>query len=188
VHILAISPGEGFDEVRWPLVLTSGIDGLMLREKHLEAKALLELARRAIKLAPHLRLWVNSRLDVALAAGCGLHAPELYPEIPPALVPISRPWHHPAQFPERAMAQQLLVSPVFVTPGKGPSLGVQELHAWLDQMPPFGGQILALGGITPDNIAELKHPRLAGVALIRALWESPDPRQVVTKLREAWGS
>ena len=188
MHILAISPGEGFEQARWSSVLSSGIDGLMLREKHLEAKALLELTRRAQELAPHLRLWVNGRLDVALAAGCGLHAPEHYPEIPPTLVPISRPWHQPAQFPERAMAQQLLVSPVFATPGKGPCLGAQGLHAWLDQMPSFEGQILALGGITPDNSAELKHPRLAGVALIRALWESPDPRQVVTKLREAWAS
>lgn len=185
MHILAISPGEGFDEARWRLVLESGINALMIREKHLEARPLLELTRRALTLSPGLTFWVNGRLDVALAAGCGLHAPEAYPETP-GLVPLSRPLHHPAQFAKRAQAQQLLLSPVFETPDKGPSLGAEGLHAWLDALPTFEGRFLALGGIAPKNVARLKHPRLAGVALIRSLWHAPDPRTVVMKLREAW--
>jgi len=187
MFILAITPGEGFDEAKWRRVLDSGIDALMIREKGLDARPLLELTRRTQELAPGLPLWVSGRLDVALAAGCGLHAPEAYPEVPEDLLPLSRPLHDPAQFPARRGAQQLILSPVFPTPGKGAALGAEALREWLDALPPFPGRFLALGGITPSNCAELRHPRLAGVAMIRSLWHAKEPAAVVAKLREAWG-
>lgn len=186
MHILAISPGQGFEPSRWEAVLHSGIDALMLREKQLEARALLDLARWARERAPGVALWVNGRLDVALAAGCGCHAPEAYPPVPAGLAPLSRPLHALADFPERVQADQLLLSPVFATPGKGAPLGAEGLHRWLDALPPCSGRLLALGGITPGNAAALKHPRLAGVAVIRALWEAPEPARVVAALKGAW--
>ncbi len=186
MFILAISPGEGYDEARWSRVLASGIDGLMLREKQMETGALLGFALRVRDEAPGLELWVNGRLDVALAAGCGLHAPEAYPEVPEGLVPLSRPLHDPASFPARRQAQQLILSPIFETPGKGPALGAATLRTWLEALPPFPGRLLALGGIGPSNSGELRHRRLGGVAMIRALWHAPDPEAVVAGLRESW--
>jgi len=186
VIILAISPGEGFEEAAWRRVLTSGIDAVIIREKEMATRPLLELTRRVQDLAPDLRIWVNGRLEVALAAHCGLHAPEAYPEIPESLLPLSRPLHEPSQFDSRRGAQQLILSPVFETPGKGPALGVDHLHLRLEALPPFAGDLLALGGITPENCGSLRHPRLAGVAMIRSLWLAPDPDEVVTRLREAW--
>ncbi len=184
--ILAISPGEGFEEASWLRVLAAGIDAVMIREKALATRPLLDLTRRVQDLAPGLRIWVNGRLEVALAAGCGLHAPEAYPAIPESLLPMSRPLHEPSQFDSRRGAQQLILSPVFETPGKGPALGVADLHRRLEALPPFGGDLLALGGITPENCHLVRHPRLAGVAMIRSLWLAPDPLGVVTRLRERW--
>jgi len=186
MFILAISPGEGFDEALWGRVLRSGIDGVMIREKRMDARPLLDLARRAQDLAPELELWINGRLDVALAAGCGLHAPEGHPEVPAELLPLSRPLHDPTSFSGRCQAQQLILSPVFPTPGKGPALGAENLRAWLDALPPFPGRFLALGGIGPENAGEIRHPRLGGVAMIRSLWNSPDPAGTVARLRKAW--
>jgi thiamine monophosphate synthase len=186
VHILAISPGEGFDEARWGRVLDSGIDALMIREKALEARALLRIARWVRDRTPGITLWVNGRLDVALAAGCGLHAPEAYPPVPAELVPVSRPLHDPAAFPTRCAARQLLLSPVYETPGKGPALGPEGLRRWLEALPPWEGRLLALGGIAVENCGALRHPRLAGVALIRSLWQAPDPRVMVERLRATW--
>lgn len=183
LHLLAISPGTGFEPRQWGRVLGSGIDALMIREKQLEARALLDLVRRVQDLAPDLPLWVNGRLDVALRTGCGLHAPETYPAVPPGLLPLSRPLHALEDFPERALAQQLILSPAFPTPGKGPALSPEGLHRWLEGLPPFPGRLLALGGITPDNARTLRHPRLAGVAVIRALWDAPDPQAVVARLK-----
>ena len=142
--------------------------------------------------APGLELWVNGRLDVALAAGCGLHAPEAYPPVLPAaqealgLKALSRPVHDPAQVAERAWVRQLILSPVFPVPGKGAAWGADRLLAALEALPPVAGRVLALGGITPGNAGALRHPRLDGVAVIRSLWSSADPARTVAALRAAW--
>jgi len=184
--ILAISPGAGFEEASWRRVLASGIDAVMIREKELGVRALLDLTRRVQDLAPGIRIWVNGRMEVALATHSGLHAPEAYPEIPESLLPLSRPLHEPSQFNSRRGAQQLILSPVFETPGKGPALGVADLHRRLEALPAFSGSFLALGGVTPENSHLVRHPRLAGVAMIRSLWLAPDPLGVVARLRETW--
>ena len=186
MFILAVSPGTGFDAVRWRAVLASGVDALMIREKHLEAGPLLDLARRAQDLAPGLELWLNGRLDVALAAGCGLHAPEAYPEVEPALLPLSRPLHDESQWAARRTCAQLLVAPIFPSPGKGEPWGETRLARFLEGWPEIGPRVLALGGMDATKAALLRHPRLGGVALIRALWGAQDPRSVVDALREAW--
>jgi len=186
MHILAISPGSGLDPARWQQIFDSGVDALMIREPALGARELLGAACWVRDRAPDLECWVNGRLDVALAAGCGLHAPERHPPVPPDLVPLSRPIHHPDQVPERSGARQLIFSPIFPVPGKGPAWGVARLHAILDQLPPLGCRILALGGITPSRAAALGHPRLDGVALMRSLWSAPDPAGTVARLRAAW--
>jgi thiamine-phosphate pyrophosphorylase len=186
MHILAISPGAGFEPDRWERILAAGIDGLMIREPGLEPRDLLAAARWVRQRAPGLELWVNGRLEVVLACGCGLHAPEAYPPVPGDLVALSRPIHDPAQIPARAGARQLILSPIFPVPGKGPAWGPERLRACLEAMPPVSGRVLALGGITPANLGALRHPRLDGVALIRALWSDPDPGRVVAVLRAAW--
>jgi len=164
----------------------SGIDGFMIREPGMNAGPLLEAVRWVRELAPGLELWLNGRLDVALTGGCGLHAPEAYPPVPPGLLALSRPIHHPAQVADRSGAQQLILSPIFPVPGKGPAWGPGQLRAALDAMPPVPGRILALGGIDAGNAGQLRHPRLDGVALIRGLWSMPDPGLAVTRLRAAW--
>jgi len=185
MFILAISPGFGFEADRWKAVLASGIDGLMIREKQLEAGPLLELVRQVQNLAPQVEVWVNGRLDVALAARCGLHAPEVYPEVPPDLLPLSRPIHSEDQIPSRTACRQLLLGPIFEVPGKGAPWGVERLHRVLDGIP-AGPRVLALGGIAPTNSAALRHPRLDGIALIRALMDAPEPGRIVEAFRQSW--
>lgn len=185
MFILAISPGTGFEAVRWKAVLASGIDGLMVRERQLEARPLLELVRQLRTIAPQVELWVNGRLDVALAAGCGLHAPEVYPEVPSDLLPLSRPIHSEDQIRARIECRQILLGPIFAVPGKGEPWGVDRLHRVLEGIP-AGPRILALGGIALTNSAALRHPRLDGIALIRALMDVPDPIRVVEALRQSW--
>ncbi len=183
--LLAITPGLGFDPKRWAPVLRSGIDGFLIRERSLEARALLEAARWCQETAPGVRLWVGGRLDVALAAGCGLHAPEDHPEVDPGLLPLSRPLHAEGQWPDRRGCEQLLVSPIFPSPGKDESWGVARLHRFLDTLPVEGPRILALGGVDPSKAPDLRHPRLAGLAAIRSFW-ADDPVATVARFRAAW--
>ena len=186
MYVLAITPGAGLNPSQWERVARSGVDAIMVREPQLDPRDLLVAVRWVRELAPGLRLWVTGRLDVALAGRCGLHTPEAYPHVPLGLLAKSCPIHDPAQIAERRDADQLILSPIFAVPGKGPAWGPEKLHAVLEAMPPVGGRILALGGITPENAASLKHRRLDGVALIRGIWSAPDPGLVVGRLRDAW--
>lgn len=180
--LLAITPGLGFDRDRWAAVLRSGVDAFLIREQQLEARALLDAARWCRDRAPAVELWVAGRLDVALAAGCGLHAPEVHPDVEPGLAPLSRPLHHENQWEARRRCDQLLVSPAFASPGKDEPWGVDRLHRFLDRLPPEGPRVLALGGVDPLSAPALQHPRLAGIAAIRPFWEG-DPAQAVAQFR-----
>jgi len=186
MHIVAISPGLGAHGPDWGAMVASGIDALMLREKELDTKELLDLGKRIREMAPHLALWVAGRLDIALTLGAGYHAGEDCPPAPPRLCPTSRPLHGADQIHERLDSGQLLISPVFAVPGKGAPLGTKGLHDMLNAMPPSRAKLLALGGIGPENVGKIKHPRLDGVALIRGLWESKDAKATVDALRRAW--
>ncbi|HNX94661.1 MAG TPA: thiamine phosphate synthase [Holophaga sp.] len=186
MYILGITPGEGFEPTRWKRVLASGIDAITIREKQLGTRAQMDCVRWVQDQAPDLTIWVAGRLDVALACGCGLHVPELYPEVPTGLAPLSRPLHDAAQFGERLGADQLIVSPIFPVPGKGPAWGPARLRNALGAWPESGCRILALGGLTPFNTAQVQHPRLAGVALMRSLWKGADPARVVDLMRATW--
>jgi thiamine monophosphate synthase len=180
--LLAITPGRGFEPQAWRQVLRCGVDGFLIREKEMPTVDLLAATRWCQDCAPDLPLWVAGRLDVALAAGCGLHAPEAYPKVEPGLLPLSRPLHAEAQWPARAQAEQILISPIFSSPGKGEPWGVARLHRFLDRMPAGGPRLLALGGVEPGIAPTLPHPRLDGLAAIRPFW-SGDPDRVVAAFR-----
>jgi thiamine monophosphate synthase len=188
MFILAITPGTGLDEPQWKRMIESGIDSFMIREPAMTPRGQLAAARWVRSLAPGLELWLNGRLDVALLSGCGLHAPEAYPTVPERLLPLSRPIHQADQLMERLHVQQLILSPMFPVPGKGPAWGPGKLRAALDALPGAPVRVLALGGVTPANVASLRHPRLDGVALIRGLWSAPDPARAVARIRAAWSS
>ncbi len=181
--LLAITPGVGFHREDWRSVLCSGLDAFLIREKGLSPRDLLDAARWCQDTAPEVGLWVAGRLDVAYAAGCGLHAPEDHPEVGPGLVPVSRPLHAEGQWRERISADQLLISPLFATPGKGLPWGWERCRTFLDALPEAGPKLLALGGINPANAPLIRHPRLAGIAAIRPFWDG-NPARAVALFRE----
>jgi thiamine monophosphate synthase len=180
--LLAITPGLGVNRGPWQAVLHSGIDAFLIRERHLSARGLLDAVRWCQDTAPGVALWVAGRLDVALAAGCGLHAPEAHPEIDAGLVKLSRPLHHEDQWTTRNHADQLLISPIFPSPGKGGPWGAERLLCFLDGRQVGGPRLLALGGVDSSNVRLLRHTRLAGIAAIRPFWDQ-DPRRAVAGLR-----
>ncbi len=187
MHLLALTPGQGFDPGRWAPVLQSGVHGFMIREPELEARKLLEAARWCRETAPDVEIWISGRLDVALAAGIRLHVPEAYPDPGDAWGPLSRPLHAESQWAARSACAQLLLSPVLPSPGKGAPWGVARLHRFLDGLPAPGPRILALGGLDPAHAAGLRHPRLDGIAAIRAFWDG-EPARAVRRFLEAWGA
>jgi thiamine-phosphate pyrophosphorylase len=172
--------------------LPPGLVAVHLREKDLGGAALLDLARRLLPVARgHAqRLVINDRADVALAAGAdGVHLPAagLPPEVvrgllgPGALVGVSC---HSADDLRRARdggASFATFGPVWDTPSKrrfGAPVGLAALAAGAT----LGLPLVALGGVTPDNARLARDAGAAGVGVIRAWLEGPDPAAVVRRL------
>jgi thiamine-phosphate pyrophosphorylase len=156
--------------------LAAGPDWIQIREKDLTARELFELTRSVLA-QPNprgVKILVNSRIDVALAAGAsGAHLPSDSPA-PFAWRPIAPPGfllgascHTPEEVraAEREGADYVLFGPVFAPLSK------------LAQLPPVGLEglaravaaaartpVLALGGITRANASACIQAGAAGVA------------------------
>jgi thiamine-phosphate pyrophosphorylase len=175
---------------------TGAAVAVQLREKDLEARALLALARqlRAVTSAAGTTLYVNDRVDVAVAAGAdGVHlsgtslSPSEVRAIAPDL-PVAVSAHSVAEL-RRAVDDRggdpaarirfAVVGPVFDTPSKrafGPPVGLDTLRAAAELPLP----VLALGGVDHARAASCLTVGARGVACIRAVLGAPDPAQAVT--------
>jgi len=140
-----------------------------------------------------VRLFVNDRLDIALAAGAEgvqLSRSGLLPMDARRLAPdwwIGCSVHSPdeARTARDWGADYLLVGPVYHTtthPTASP-LGLEALGAIVQ----LGLPVIAIGGVTPERARELAAAGAYGVAAIRAIWDAADPQAAARSLLEAVG-
>jgi thiamine-phosphate pyrophosphorylase len=174
-----------------------GTVAVQLREKDLDARALLDLARplRAVTQAYGAAFYVNDRVDVALAAGAdGVHLggtsmrPADVASIAPSLgTAISA--HGAADLAHDADSTNLrfaVLGPVFETPSKrsyGAPLGLGVLAAtssMVQRVP-----VLAIGGVSVENARSCVAAGAAGIACIRAVLTAEDPRKIAFLLCRA---
>jgi len=172
--------------------VAAGLDLIQIRERDLPARALLALVEVAVARArgTATRILVNDRLDVALAAGAGLHLPahgfpvadvrRAYPEL---LVGASCHNLEELGRAEAGGADFAVFGPVFETPSKkpyGPPLGVEKLAeaARAAKIP-----VLALGGVTLENVAACLAAGAAGLAAISLFQQATDLNDTVRRLR-----
>ncbi|MGH9749815.1 MAG: thiamine phosphate synthase [Candidatus Polarisedimenticolia bacterium] len=175
--------------------LAGGAVMVQVREKDLEARALLELALRTVEAADAAGkgrlVVVNDRFDVALAAKAGgVH-------LPGEGLPIAGVRHHaPRRFlvgrsvhsvaearqAEKEGADYVFFGPVFATPGKaafGPPQGTAALRKTVEavRIP-----VWAIGGIRVETAAELAGIPVAGIAVISAIAGAADPEAAARNL------
>jgi thiamine-phosphate pyrophosphorylase len=176
----------------------AGIGAVQLREKDLDHRALFELARRAREILPAtVRLLVNGRLDIALAAGAdGVHLPadgvpaaalraRFAPDRSDGGLLIGRSTHSVAEI-ERARDEgvdYVTFGPVWETPGKGAPTGI----AGLTEAAAVGVPVFALGGVTLERFGDLAAAGAAGVAAIRLFQRTADLPAVARAAREIFG-
>jgi thiamine-phosphate pyrophosphorylase len=163
---------------------------VQLREKDLSGRQLFELAvsLREVTRAAGAALFVNDRVDVALAAGAdGVHLTESSLSVaaaravaPGLAIAVSTHDRATVEKAARAGAGFVVFGPVFDTPSKrgmGDPTGLETLRAACT----LGVPVLAIGGITPARVGDCVRAGCAGVACIRAVLSAPDGAEVTRK-------
>jgi thiamine-phosphate pyrophosphorylase len=175
-------------------VIRAGVDLIQIREKDLATRDLLDLVRGAVGTAQGtaVRVVVNDRLDVALAAGAaGVHLGGR--SLPVAVVRrhvdrsflVGASCHSLAEAEEAHAggADYAVLGPIFETPSKlayGPPLGLEKLREVTARVKI---PLLALGGITVERVAACLQAGAAGVAGISIFQNCPTLAARVSDLR-----
>jgi len=176
----------------------AGVDLVQLREKDLSARALEELAYKAMAAlaGSRTRLLINSRTDVALACGAhGVHLPAndlaasdaraIFAQagVSEPMIGVSTHSAAEAASAEAHGADFAVFGPVFEKSGTASREGLEQLrqicHRAEAAQPPM--PVLALGGITLENAPLCVAAGAAGVAAIR-LFQENKVHVVVQKL------
>lgn len=177
--------------------LDGGIRTVQLREKDLTGRELLRLATdlRERTRRSGARLLINDRIDVALAVDAdGVHlgqdaigAKEARRLVGPnRKIGVSTHSIAEAVSAEREGADFVVFGPVYWTPSKaafGPPQGTDALSAVVAaiRIP-----VLAIGGIVPERVSEVRRSGAAGVAVVSAILEAASPESAARSLVEAW--
>lgn len=190
--------------------IAAGVDWVQIREKDLASREVLTLATKTIGAAEQfrasrsdpVRILVNDRLDVALAAdAAGVHlGRESTPtaevarwcrdENVPAEFLIGVSCHSLAEVreAEAAGATYAIFGPIFNTPSKKPfgqPQGVAKLREVCDavRIP-----VIAIGGVNDRNAVECVRAGAAGIAAIRLFQDPRNAKSLaghIAKLRES---
>ncbi len=179
--------------------LEAGLPAVQVREKDLPALELVRLCRalRGLTAERGALLVVNDRVDVALAAGADAvqRTSTSLPIEDIRLVAgkrlrIGASVHslEEARAAEAAGADWVVFGPIYDTPSKrryGPPQGLAALArvAAAVRLP-----VIAIGGITPELVPEVRARGARGVAVISAILAAADPAAATRRLLAALGA
>ena len=175
--------------------IRGGVSCVQLREKGCSTREFMDEARllKALLAGTGVPLFINDRLDVALAVGAdGVHLGQNDLAIADArrlvgnrmIIGISAESVADAVRAEAEGADYIGASPVFTTPTKtdtAPPLGLDGLRAIRRavQLP-----LVAIGGINADNAAQVLRAGADGLAVVSAIVSAPCPRTAAAGLRQ----
>jgi thiamine-phosphate pyrophosphorylase len=169
-------------------VFAGGCRWFSLREKDLPPGERRALLGKLVTLGRRFGALVTAHEDieaVAVTGADGVHLPSggnlaaARARLPVALIGASAHSADEAAALLRAGADYLTVSPVFVTaskPGYGPALGLDGLARIIARAP---GAVVALGGVTPENVASCLSTGVRGVAVMGEVMRSAEPQLTV---------
>lgn len=178
------------------LGIAGGADTIQLREKIGSTRRMIELAKSMAVVCRQagVPLVVNDRIDVAMASDAdGVHLGQSDFPIPLArsllgndkLIGGSAATLEEAQICLADGADYIGFGPVYATGSKedaGPVSGPALLKQVVETIPV---PILAIGGITAENVPEVMRAGAYGIAVISAVCCQIDPEGATRELREA---
>jgi thiamine-phosphate pyrophosphorylase len=197
--LLVTDPDAGEERAMLDVVRTAlraGVPAVQLRDKHASARELTELARvlRVATRETGALLFVNDRVDVAIAAGAdGAHvgaddvpvaaARRIAP--PGFLLGTSADSPDEARAAVAAGADYVGTGPVYATGSKadaGAPVGGERIAAVAAAV---AVPVVGIGGIDAANAAAVVQAGAAGVAVISAIMRAADPEAAARALLRA---
>ena len=176
----------------------AGIGWIQIREKDLDARSLVDLARFAVREARqnHALVMVNDRLDVAIGAGAsGVHLGEN--SLPVEVVSewrrsnertdlrigVSCHSRESARSAEKGGADYIFFGPVFATPSKAAFGAAQGIERLREVCAAVSIPVLAIGGIKPGNARACLDAGAAGIAAIRFFQDAQNSAELAAQLK-----
>lgn len=180
--------------------LEGGVTHILFRAKNMATDPFTTLAKKLLALTTSAGayLLVHARIDVALAIqAAGVHLPEsgistanarqrldaYQPDNKTGRKILGRSCHSVATACDAIQqgADFVTLSPLFVTHShpKSPPLGLQHFSTMRAAIP---GPVLAMGGIHQNNAVEAIRAGADGVALIRGILGTENPRQAAATI------
>ena len=172
----------------------AGLQMVQLREKDLARPELVDLGRRLREITRGRgRLFINGDLDVAREVGAdGVHLPQERIQLAPLatglVVGVSVHDAPSALEGERVGARFLIFGPVYDTPSKGQYGPPQGLDALAKIAAAVRIPVLAIGGITPERVADVRRAGATGVGVISAILSADVPADAVRRFLDALAS
>ena len=174
--------------------LAGGVTLLQLREKALDPEAFLQEAVEACRLCHRygVPLIINDNVDVALGSGAdGVHVGIEDAPVQQIrrrtgsdfIIGATAKTIQQAQLAEASGADYLGVGAVFPSPTKKSAIRITN-----EQLNEICASVsipaVAIGGITRDNIAQLKGSRIDGVAVVSAIFAAEDVKTAAEQLKQ----
>lgn len=175
----------------------AGTDWIQIREKDLDARSLVRLARFAVAevRGTAARVLINDRLDIAVAANSGgLHLGEQSLPLEAViewrrstsrldfLIGVSCHSLESARAAARDGADYLFFGPVFATPSKAAFGAPQGIECLREVCASVEIPVLAIGGVNVENARACITAGAAGLAAIRLFQDAADPSALAAQL------
>ena len=197
LRLIAITDGMADGEAgllrRAAAAARGGATMLQLRLKDADARSLVEVARSLVATLS-IPVIVNDRMDVALAAGAaGVHlgADDLPAPAARAIAPegfmIGVSVGNDDEVAGASGADYVGIGPVFGTMSKSDAGAAIGLATFSRLSARTGLPSVGIGGVTPENAADVIQAGAAGVAVISALLGTRDPELAARALRSSIG-
>ena len=175
--------------------LRGGVTFVQIREKQLDRQHFLEEAEELKTLCARYKVpfVINDDVDLALQVGAdGVHVGQSDMEAgdvrkklgPDKIIGVSARTVEQALLAEKHGADYLGVGAVFPTSSKkdASEVSFQTLKEICEAV---DIPVIAIGGITKENVAELAGSGICGVAVISAIFAQPDVRKAAAELKTA---
>ena len=169
-----VDPTFGDPRRQVALLAEEGVGILQLRCKGWPSHELAALARWSAGLGPIVV--VNDDVQAAAAAECMVH---LGQGDGATTLPFGRSTHDLGQVRAAGPAAYVGFGPVFATSTKATGLRGRGPGALARAVAAASMPVVAIGGITPENLGRVRATGVHGWAVIGAIWTAGDPRSVV---------